>query len=56
MSVCIDDFHANKPHVIGAGNNRNMHEKSKNSWQTGIVDIKAPVHSAMSLDSYAAAV
>ena len=34
MSVCIDDFHVNTPRVIGAGNNRNMHEKPENSWQT----------------------
>jgi len=55
MNIRIDDIHINNLHVIGAGNNWNMHKKAVQLMEEGIIDLKPLVTEVMPLDDYARA-
>lgn len=55
VNIRIDDIHINNLHVIGAGNNWNMHKKAVQLMEEGIIDLKPLVTEVMPLDDYARA-
>lgn len=55
MNIRIDDIHINNLHVIGAGNNWNMHKKAAQLMADGVIDLKPLVSETMPLDDYSAA-
>ena len=55
MNIRIDDIHINNLHVIGAGNNWNMHKKAVQLMQEGIINLKPLVSETMPLEDYARA-
>lgn len=52
MSIRIDDIHINNLHVIGAGNNWNMHQKAIDLISNGIIDISDFVTEKIRLQDY----
>lgn len=55
MNIRIDDIHINNLHVIGAGNNWNMHKKAVQLMQEGIINLKPLVSETMPLEDYSRA-
>lgn len=56
MNIRIDDIHINNLHVIGAGNNWNMHKKAVQLMEDGVIDLKPLVTEIMPLDDFARAI
>ena len=55
MNIRIDDVHINNLHVIGAGNNWNMHKKAAMLMEEGIVDLSPLVTNTMPIENFAQA-
>lgn len=55
MNIRIDDIHINNLHVIGAGNNWNMHKQAVQLMEDGVIDLKPLVTEIMPLDDFARA-
>ena len=55
MNVRMDDIHIPNLHVIGAGNNWNMHKKAAMLMAEGMIDLKPLVTNVMPLEDYAQA-
>ncbi len=53
MQICMDDIHINNLHVIGAGNNWNMHQKALDLIADGVVSVKDFVSEKIALEDYA---
>ena len=56
MSIRIDDIHVNNLHVVGAGNNWNMHKKAVELMADGVIDLSPFVTERMSLEDYKTAI
>ena len=56
MAIRTDDVHINNLHLIGAGNNWNMHKRAAALMQEHIVDLSLLVTEVMPLEDYARAV
>lgn len=56
MNIRIDDIHINNLHVIGAGNNWNMHKQAVQLMEDGVIDLKPLVTEIMPLDDFARAI
>ena len=52
MQICMDDIHINNLHVIGAGNNWNMHQMAVDLMASGVVDIEDFVSETISLEEF----
>ncbi|MCI6006567.1 MAG: alcohol dehydrogenase catalytic domain-containing protein [Blautia sp.] len=52
MQICMDDIHINNLHVIGAGNNWNMHQKAMDLISSGVIDIRDFVSEKISLEDF----
>lgn len=52
MNVRIDDIHINNLHLIGAGNNWNMHKKAAQLMADGTVDLKPLISEVMPLENF----
>ena len=48
----MDDIHINNLHVIGAGNNWNMHQMAVDLMASGVVDIEDFVSETISLEEF----
>ncbi len=53
MSIRVDDIHVNNLHVVGAGNNWNMHKKAVSYMAEGLVDIEGFVSKKLTLEEFA---
>ena len=52
MQIRIDDIHINNLHLIGAGNNWNMHQKAIDLMASGVVNIEDFVSETLPLAEY----
>ena len=52
MQICMDDIHINNLHLIGAGNNWNMHQKAIDLMASGVIDIEDFVSEVISLEEF----
>lgn len=55
MNIRVDDIHVNNLHVVGAGNNWNMHKKAVDLMAAGIIDLSPFVTERMPLEDFAKA-
>ena len=55
MNIRIDDIHINNLHLVGAGNNWNMHKKAAMLMEEGIVDLSPLVTNTMPIENFAQA-
>lgn len=56
MNIRIDDIHINNLHLIGAGNNWNMHKKAASLMADGTIDIEHLVSEVMPLTDFERAI
>lgn len=56
MQIRIDDIHINNLHVVGAGNNWNMHKKAVELMADGVIDLSAFVSERLPLEEFEKAV
>lgn len=52
MQIRVDDIHINNLHLIGAGNNWNMHQKAIDLMASGVIDIEDFVSEVISLEEF----
>lgn len=52
MNIRIDDIHVNNLHLVGAGNNWNMHKKAVQLMSDGIVDLQPLISETMGLEDF----
>lgn len=52
MNIRVDDIHVNNLHVVGAGNNWNMHKKAVELMASGIIDLSPFVTECMPLEEF----
>ncbi len=52
MNIRVDDIHINNLHVVGAGNNWNMHKRAADLMAEGIVDLTPFITEKLSLEDY----
>ena len=52
MSICVDDIHVNNLHVVGAGNNWNMHKKAMQLMADGIIDLSPFITERLPLEDF----
>ena len=52
MNIRIDDIHINNLHLIGAGNNWNMHKKAITLMEDKIIDLSPLVTDRIRLEDY----
>ncbi len=52
MNIRIDDIHINNLHLVGAGNNWNMHGRAINLMADGAVDMKPLVTNIIKLEEF----
>ncbi|MDP4133825.1 MAG: alcohol dehydrogenase catalytic domain-containing protein [Bacillota bacterium] len=52
MSIRIDDIHVNNLHVVGAGNNWNMHKKAVELMASGTVNIECFISNTLKLEEF----
>lgn len=52
MNIRMDDIHINNLHLIGAGNNWNMHKKAVELMSDGIVNIEHFITEVIKLEEY----
>lgn len=52
MRIRIDDIHVNNLHVLGAGNNWNMHKKAMELIADGVIDLSGFVTKRLPLEDY----
>lgn len=52
MNIRIDDIHINNLHLIGAGNNWNMHKKAIELMADGVINIEDFVTDIIKLEDF----
>ena len=56
MNIRIDDIHINNLHLIGAGNNWNMHQKAVDLMASGIVNLEDFITEELPLEDFERAI
>lgn len=56
MQIRVDDIHVNNLHVVGAGNNWNMHKRAVELMADGIIDLSMFVSERMPLEDFERAI
>ncbi|MBQ2942788.1 MAG: alcohol dehydrogenase catalytic domain-containing protein [Clostridia bacterium] len=56
MNIRIDDIHINNLHLIGAGNNWNMHQKAVDLMASGIVNLEDFITEELPLEDFEKAI
>lgn len=52
MNIRMDDIHINNLHVVGAGNNWNMHKKAVTYMAEGLINIESFVSRRIRLEEF----
>lgn len=52
MNIRMDDIHINNLHVVGAGNNWNMHKKAVDYMAEGLINIESFVSRTLKLEDF----
>lgn len=52
MTIRVDDIHINNLHVVGAGNNWNMHRKAISLMADGMIDLSDFISEIITLEDY----
>lgn len=56
MNIRIDDIHINNLHLIGAGNNWNMHQKAVDLMASGVINMEPLITEELKLEDFETAI
>ena len=56
MNIRIDDIHINNLHLIGAGNNWNMHQKAVDLMASGVINMEPLISEELKLEDFETAI